>query len=113
MKVLIISIAFVIGQMNTLQDKPVVHLQPHSGAVQIAFGGKQLELEHAPTIIYLPMTPPKLDSQGNPWSVDIKNLGPSVVTVVGKDQFSSRIVVGQTIHVFSNGISYSLHPFLK
>jgi len=113
MKVLIISIAFAIGQMNTLQDKPVVHLQPHSGAVQVDFGGKQLELDHAPTVIYLPMTPPKLDSQGNPWSVDIKNLGPGVVMVVGKDQFSSRIVVSQTIHVFSNGISYSLHPFLK
>src|ERR1035438_10229307 len=87
MKVLIISIAFVIGQMNTLQDKPVVHLQPHSSAIQVYFGGKQLELIHAPTIIYLPMSPHKLDSLGNPWSVDIKNLGPGMVTVVGKDQF--------------------------
>jgi hypothetical protein len=108
MKMLIISIAFVIGQMNTLQDKPVVHLRPHSGAIQVDFGGKKLELIHAPTIIYLPMTPPKLDSQGNPWSVEVKNLGPGVVTVVGKDQFSSRIIVGQTVHVHSNGTSYSL-----
>ena len=50
MKMLIISIAFVIGQMNTLQDKPVVHLRPHSGAIQVDFGGKKLELIHAPTI---------------------------------------------------------------
>jgi len=113
MKVLIISIAFVIGQMNTLQDKPVVHLLPNSGAIQVDFGGKQLELQHPPTFIYLPMMPPQLDSQGNPWSVDIKNLGPGAVTVVGKDQFSARIAVSQTIHVFSNGTSYSLHPFLN
>jgi hypothetical protein len=111
MNKLVISLALVVGQMNALQEKPVVHLQPHSGAIQADFGGKQLELQNAPTIIYLPMTPPKFDSQGNPWSVDIKNIGPGAVTVVGTDQFSSRVTVGQTIHLFSNGRSYSLYPF--
>jgi hypothetical protein len=96
----------IIGQMNTLQDRQVVHLQPHSGAIRADFGGKRLDLLDAPTIIYLPMAPPKLDSQGNAWSVDIRNLGPSVVTVVGTSEFSLRIIVGQTVHVFSNGTTY-------
>jgi hypothetical protein len=94
--------------MNTLQDKQVVHLQPHSNVVRVDFGGKLLELLDAPTIISLPTTPPKFDSQGNPWSVDIRNLGPGAVAVVGSSQFSLRIMVGQTVHVLSKGTSYSL-----
>lgn len=108
MNVRLVWIAVIIGQMNTLQDKPVVHLKPNSSAIQIEFGGQQLDLLHAPAIISLPLTPPRIDSEGNPWSIDIKNLGPGVVTVVGKNQFNSRIAVGQTVHVFSNGRSYSL-----
>jgi hypothetical protein len=65
-KALLACIAVIIGQMNTLRDRQVVHLQPHSGAIRADFGGKLLELLDAPTIIYLPTTPPKLDSQGNP-----------------------------------------------
>jgi hypothetical protein len=99
MKVLLAGVVLIIGQMNTLQSKQVVHLQPHSGAIRADFGGKLLELLDAPTIVYLPMAPPRLDSQGNPWSVDIKNMGPGMVTVVGASQFSSRIIVGQTVHV--------------
>jgi hypothetical protein len=95
--------SLIIGQMNTLQDKQVVHLQPHSGAIRLTLVGSCLNSSMRQTIIYLPMAPPKLDSQGNPWSVDIRNLGPGAVTVVGTSQFSSRIIVGQTVHVFSNG----------
>jgi hypothetical protein len=58
MKALLICVAVIIGQMNTLQDKQVVHLQPHSGAIRADFGGKLLELLDAPAIIYLPMAPP-------------------------------------------------------
>jgi hypothetical protein len=94
--------------MNTLQNKQVVHLQPHSSVVRADFGGKLLELLNAPAVISLPTVPPKLDSQGNAWSVDIKNMGPSQVMVVGTSQFRSRIIVGQTVHVFSNGRVYSL-----
>jgi starvation-inducible outer membrane lipoprotein len=108
MKALLVSVAVLIGQMNTLQEKQVVHLQPHSGAIRADFGGKLVELQNAPTIVYLPMAPPKLDSKGNPWSVDIKNMGPGIVTVIGASQFSFRIIVGRTVHVLSNGISYSL-----
>jgi hypothetical protein len=110
MRTLLTSLALVVAQMNSLQEKTVVHLEPHSGAIQANFGGKVLELREAPTIIYLPMAPPKLDSQGNSWSVDIKNLGPGEVNVVGTNQFELRIVVGKTAHVFSNGTSYYIKP---
>jgi hypothetical protein len=96
------------GQTNTLQDKQVVHLQPHSNVVRSDFGGKLLELLNAPAVISLPMAPPRRDAQGLPWSVDIRNMGPGAVTVVGTSQFSSRIIVGQTVQVVSNGTSYSL-----
>lgn len=109
MKALLICIAVVIGQMNTMQEKQVVHLNPNRNAIGEDFGGKLLELVNAPAVIYLPAKPPRLDPQGNPWCVDIKNLGPALVTVVGKGQFTSRIMVGQTVHVFSNGTAYSLN----
>jgi len=107
MKALLVSVVVFIGQMNMLQQKRVVHLQPHSGVIRADFGGKLLELRNAPTIVYLPMSPPKLDFQGNLWSIDIRNLGPEVVTVVGTSQFSARIIPNQTLHVFSNGTAYS------
>jgi hypothetical protein len=108
MKMILLYTAFIIGQVNTLQDKPVVHLEPHRDTIQIDFGGKLLQLINAPATIQLPKLPPRLDSHGNPWSIEIKNLGPVRVTVVGNGQFSLRIVVGQTVHIFSNGTSYSL-----
>jgi len=111
MKILLIGLCLMIGQMTTLQERPVVHLQPHSGAIRADCGGKQLELVDAPATIYLPMAPPRLDFQGNPWSVDIRNLGPGAVTVVGASQFSLRIIMGQTVQVFSNGRSYSSKNF--
>jgi hypothetical protein len=108
MKLLLVCVALILSQTNTVQERQVVHLQPHSGAIRTDFGGKLLELLNAPAVVYLPMAPPKLDAFGNPWSVDIRNLGSAAVTVVGASQFSSRIIVGQTIHVISNGRSYFL-----
>jgi hypothetical protein len=110
MKTLLVSLALFISQMNTLQDKQVVHLLPHRDSIEVGFGGQRLDLINAPKVINLPATPPKQDSQGNPWSVDVRNLGPSVVTVVGKPQFSIHINVNQTVHIYSNGRAYSLKP---
>ena len=78
MHLLFLSLAFFVAQINNLREMPVVHLGPHSDAVQIGFGGKLLELINAPAIVRLPKTPPKLDDEGNPWAVRIKNLGPTV-----------------------------------
>ena len=103
MKALLVCIAVIIGQMNTLQDRQIVHLQLHSGAIRTDFGGKLLELLNAPTIIYLPMAPPKLDSQGIHGPSTSEIWDPGAVTVVGTSEYSSRIIVGQTLHIFSNG----------
>jgi hypothetical protein len=103
---LLLSLAFFVAQMNTLQEKPVVHLGPHSDAVQIDFGGKLLELINAPAIIRLPKTPPKPDEEGKPWAVRIKNLGPNGVTVADTGHFKAQINVGQTVQIYSNGAEY-------
>jgi hypothetical protein len=108
MKTLLVCIAVIIGQMNTLQTRQVAHLPPHSDTIQTYFGGKLLELDNAPAIVHLPTTPPKLDAQGQPWSIDIGNLGPGVTTVLGQAEFAVRIRVGQNVHVVWNGTSYSL-----
>jgi hypothetical protein len=109
-KTLLLTVALLAGQMNTFQQKPVVHLRANQDAIEQGFGGKLLELIHAPSVIRLPVVPPKLDGDAKPWSVDIKNLGPEAVTVLGKGTFSANINVGQTIHVHSNGTAYSLMP---
>jgi len=103
-------VALCTGQMNMLQSKQVVHLEPHRTMIDISFGGKLLELINAPTLVNLPKVAPKQDSEGNPWSLDVKNLGPSVVTVVtmvGAPQFSINIKVNETVHIYSNGAAYS------
>ena len=109
MKAFLICLALISGQMNTLQDKPVVRMQPHRSAIDIGFGGDLLELINTPAVISLPPMPPKADSEGNPWSIDVKNLGPVAVTVVGKAQFSAQINVGQTGHIYSNGTAYFIN----
>ncbi len=110
MKTLLLTIALLASQMNTFQEKPVVHLRANQDAIDQGFGGKLLELIHAPSVIRLPAVPPKLDGDAKPWSVDIKNLGPDPVTVVDKGTFNANINVGQTIHIRSNGTAYSLKP---
>jgi len=95
-------------QMNSLQEKPVVHLQPHMNTIGTEYGGDTLELIGAPTVVLLPTQPPLLDSHGGPWSVDVKNFGPNTVTISGKARFNVQVSVGQTVHIYSNGSVYSL-----
>jgi hypothetical protein len=92
--------------MTTLQVRPVVHLAPNSNYVQPSFGGKLLELINAPATISLPPNPPKLDSSGEPWSIDIENFGPTAVTVAGKLPFNMPVNVGETVHIVWNGAVY-------
>jgi hypothetical protein len=108
MKALLVCIAIFIGQMSSLQNKQVAHLPPHRDMIQAESGGKLLELINAPAIIYLPTAAPKLDAQGQSWSIDIRNMGPGVTTVLGQAQFTVRVRVDQTVHVIWNGSSYSL-----
>jgi hypothetical protein len=106
MKILILCFCALVSQLNA-QEKPVVHLQPHRDSVDAKFGGSLLELIDAPPVIWLPAPPPQLDAQGNQWSIDVKNLGPHTVTINDKTNFSQRIMVGETLHINSNGKSYS------
>lgn len=108
MKALVICAAFFVGQMNPLQEKQIVHLQPHSNLIRGDSGGKLLELRNAPTIICLPLSPPRVDYEGHPWSLDIRNLGPRDVTIVGTSQFTLQIIVGKTVTILGNGISYTV-----
>ncbi len=70
--------------MLSRQEKPVVHLRPHSDEISTDFGGDMVQIIDAPTKVYLPDPPPTLDKAGNPWSVDAKNLGPHSVQIMGK-----------------------------
>jgi hypothetical protein len=108
MTALLANLLFLVAQMNTLQQAPVVHLNPHHPVIEVAFGGKLLEVTNAPAVIPLPDIPPKSSPQGTQWSVDVKNLGPRVIAIEGKPNFLVRIPVGQTIHIYSNGGSYSM-----
>ena len=109
MKIPMACLAIFVGQMITLQSKPVVHMEPNRHTITADLGGKVLELINARATVYLPAVPPKGDSPNSPWSVDIKNLGPAVVMVFGPRQFDVHINVGQTVHINSTGSGYSLH----
>ena len=109
MKVFLIScLALFAGQMQTLQDKPVVHLHSHQDNIPVEFGGDLVVLANGPTVVHLPNTPPTLDLQRKPWVIAVKNLGPGMVTVVGKAQFSVQVNIDRTVQIKSNGIIYAL-----
>jgi hypothetical protein len=92
--------------MNTLQDKPVVHLHPHQDFIPTEFGGDVVEIVNGPTVVHLPNLPPALDSQRRPWCVYVKNLGPTSVTIVGKSQFSVEVNVDRIVQIKSKGSEY-------
>ena len=108
MRILLCIVVMLSGQLNPQMGKPVVHLGVHQDVINVTFGGKLLELANAPPVVHLPVVPPKQDDAGNPWTIDIKNLGPNAVTVTGKGEFSVRDAVGQTLHIDSDGSSYRL-----
>jgi hypothetical protein len=108
MNLFLVSLAFFAGQIKTLQDKPVVHLRAQQDNIPVEFGGDLVVLSNGPAVVHLPGTPPTLDVQRKPWAVDVKNLGPATVTIVGKAQFSIQINVDHTIRIKSNGVVYSI-----
>ncbi len=107
MKALLISMALLTGQIMSMQDRPVVHLKPHSDLIEVGFSGSLLELQNAPESLRLPKLPPRPDGQGNQWFVDVKNFGPHPV-LIGGNNFTQQVGVGQTVHIYSNGTMYYL-----
>jgi hypothetical protein len=65
-------------------------------------------LANGPAVLHLPSIPPVLDSQRKPWAVEVKNLGPGVVTIIGKAQFTAQVNVDRTLEIQSNGVIYSI-----
>ena len=108
MKHMLFALIFITGQAITMQEKPVIHLKPHSNTIDPAFRGSLVELSNAPATVYLPASPPAPDTNGDPWSVDVKNFGPAPVTIVSKQNFNTTISVNQTIHILANGQGYIL-----
>lgn len=107
MRVLFMCLILFGAQMLSRQEKPVVNLRPHSDEISTDFGGDMVQIIDAPAKVYLPDPPPTLDKAGNPWAVDAKNLGPHTVEIMGKHGFKLQIDVGQTVHIHSDGITYS------
>lgn len=108
MKSFLIYLALFAAQMNTLQDRPVVRLHLHQDNIPVEFGGALLVLTNGPAVLHLPNTPPALDSHRKPWAVAVKNLGPGMVTILGKAQFSAQVSVDRTVQIESNGVIYSI-----
>lgn len=104
---ILVVAAFFIGQM-AMQDTPVVRLTSNRAAIQAQWGGMRVELVNAPSSIFLPLPPPATDSLGRAWRIQIKNLGPSEVTVSAKSGFSTKVVVGRTVEIASDARSYAL-----
>jgi hypothetical protein len=108
MKNLLLGSVLFVGQMVTMQNKPLVHLKPNESQIDASCGGKTMELINAPAVILLPKHPPERDALGEPWQVAIKNLGPRAVTIQGERAFSVQVGVGTTTQISSNGVAYSL-----
>jgi hypothetical protein len=106
MKIFLIYLALFVGQYNTLQDKPVVRLHPDQDFIPLEFGGDLVELKGAPPQIELP--PLRLvDSHGHPWAIEVRNLGPGTVTIIGKAQFHVQVPVGNSVGIRATKDGYS------
>lgn len=98
MKTLLFHLALFVGQYNTLQDKPVVRLPPHQDLIPAEFGGDLVELKNAPPSVRLP-PPHVLDAHGRPWAIEVRNLGPGTVTVVGDGQLHVQVSSGKSVSI--------------
>jgi hypothetical protein len=106
MKTFLVYLAFFAAQYNTLQDKPVVRLHPHQDFIPQEFGGDLVELMNSATQVQLP--PPRLlDSHGRPWAIEVRNLGPGTVTIVGKAQFHVEVPVHHSVSIRATETGYS------
>jgi hypothetical protein len=105
-KTALFCFALFIGQLPTLQDKPIVHLRPHQDFIPAEFGGDLVEFTNPPPVIQLPQLPPVKDPHGRPWQIELRNMGPGTVTIMGKAQFSLQIPVGKTVTIKSNDGNY-------
>jgi len=110
MKSILMCLALYTGQINTMVERPIVHLQPNRAAIEVGFGGATLQLLNAPAIVHLPPVPPERDPAGDPWVIRITNFGPKMVTIVDKGRGRIPVGVGGAVTVYSDGAAYSWRP---
>lgn len=104
----LISLTLFAAQLPTLQDKPVIHLRPHQDSIPASFGGNVVMIANGPSVVRLPGSPPLLDTHRKPWVIDVRNLGPGAVTVVGNAQFNVKVELNHTVEIQSSGNTYSI-----
>jgi hypothetical protein len=82
MKLILSCLLLFAGQLQTPQSEGVIRLvPPHASNIPETARGQLVELERAPSDVFLPHPAPKRDPQGSVWYVDIKNLGPNDVSI--------------------------------
>jgi hypothetical protein len=97
----LLMLAMLIGQSAGARE--IVHLPPGKSAILPSYGGKLVELNNAPTAVYLPSKiPPSTQAA---WDVEIRNLGPHNVTITSGAQFSTIVHPGETATVALRGSS--------
>jgi hypothetical protein len=108
MRLFLLCIALFLGQEQTHLSEDVVRLPPHAVGIPSADGGKMVELLHAAPSLSLPRDPPRVTSKGDPWYVDVKNLGPADVTLEGQVGFVVHLQPKAVVRIRAVGNLYSL-----
>lgn len=104
----VVYLLILVGQMATGIARTVVHLNPNQVRIPLSFEGDLLELINSPAALFLPPSPPKPNSEGVPWGIYVKNLGPAAVSVECGARFHISVGVGQTVQIVSDGSLYSV-----
>ncbi len=101
-------VGLLLGQMQTSQSEAVVRLPPHTVGIPEGDGGKMVELMHAAPSLSLPKNPPRVTVAGEPWYVDIRNLGPGDVAVEGGSDFIVHLHPKDVVRIRTAGGTYSV-----
>jgi len=107
-KASVLYLLICASHLMTGVSRPVVHLDPNHARIPLSFDGDMLELVNSPSTVLLPPDPPKPNSEGAPWTIYVKNLGPAAVTVEDLSRFHLPIGVGQTVEIISDGSLYAV-----
>ena len=93
--------------MQISQNEEVVRLPPHAVGIPEGDGGKMVELLHAAPSLSLPKNPPRVTAKGDPWFVDIRNLGPNDVALQGSSDFIVHLHPKDVVRIRAAGNTYS------
>jgi hypothetical protein len=103
-----LCIALFVGQSQIPQNQDVIRLAPHVSEIPASDGGKTVELFDAAPLVLLPKQPPHIYLKGAPWFVDVRNLGPSNVTLQGSNGFTVHIMPNETVRIRTAGTVFAV-----